>query len=249
MTGPQECRIRKTKVAAHTGCGLHPDNTFASFMEGIQIGADIVEVDVRTDCTGVPILMHDNSPLLDEFSFEQLNEPNMRRRLGSAYVEHEIATLEQILSASAPLGTLLNLDLKQLSSIAPAVNLIRSFQAQNRVYITGCSDAITSLYPDIQVMMNTPDELTPQQVAQYEPFASSICRKAKQEGYAGLNMNGYTCLPPIVDAAHREGLLVWVYTINEVPHMEWFLRMGVDAITTRAPGLLIPLVDEIHRSS
>jgi glycerophosphoryl diester phosphodiesterase len=231
--------VSKTWVAAHTGCGISPDNTMASFLEGIRSGADIVEVDVLVSCDATALLLHDDSPYLQLHTYEQLNEPAMRRLLGSAYEEHEIATLEQIIQVSEHLGTKLNLDLKSAASIEPTISLIRKYGAQKRAFITGYSESITTRYPDIQVMINTPVKLTMEQLDHYDSFAELVCREAQQGGYTGLNMNSQTCLPPIVDKAHAYGLTVWVYTVNEKQHIERFIQMGVDAITTRAPEVLL----------
>lgn len=236
--------MHNTMVAAHTGCGVYPDNTMASFEEGITFGADIVEVDVRITQDGIAILLHDDSPYLHSHTFEQLNNPDIRPLLDPIYKDHEIATLEQVLQLSASLGIKLNLDIKTVEAIDPTVRLIHQFEAQKRVFITGCSDNITVKYPDIQVMLNTPDDLTLEQMERYGDFAEAVCRDAKQAGYAGLNMNGFTCLPPIVIRAHALGLKVWVYTVNFRSAMEWFLRMKVDAITTRSPMDLIALKKE-----
>ncbi|MCD9023569.1 glycerophosphodiester phosphodiesterase [Cohnella sp. NL03-T5] len=230
-------------VAAHTGCGIHPDNTMASFLEGIDLGADVVEVDVRVTHDGIAILLHDDSPYLYTHTYEQLNHPDVRPLLDPVYQEHEIATLEHVLQVSDPLGMILNLDIKTAGAIDSTVRLIRRFGAQKRVFITGCSDRITERYPDIQVMLNTPDELSSQHSDRYDEFAESICREAKEGGYAGLNMNGLTCRSEIVDRAHASGLLVWVYTINHRPAMEWFLWHQVDAITTREPKILMELIN------
>ncbi|MGO4184943.1 glycerophosphodiester phosphodiesterase [Paenibacillus sp. TAF43_2] len=236
--------MHNTMVAAHTGCGVYPDNTMTSFEEGIKFGADIVEVDVRITQDGIAILLHDDSPYLHSHTFEQLNNPDIRPLLDPIYKDHEIATLEQVLKLSASLGIKLNLDIKTVDAIDPTVRLIHQFEAQKRVFITGCSDNITVRYPDIQVMLNTPDDLTLEQMERYGDFAEAVCSEAKQAGYAGLNMNGFTCLPPIVIRAHALGLKVWVYTVNFRSAMEWFLRMKVDAITTRAPMDLIALKKE-----
>jgi glycerophosphoryl diester phosphodiesterase len=234
--------MSKTMVAAHTGCGIHPDNTMASFLEGMEFGADIVEVDVRVSQDNMAILLHDDSTYLRTHTYEQLNKPDFRPLLDPVYQDHEIATLEQILRVSDPFGTKLNLDLKTTASIEPTIRLIRQFGAQKRIFITGCSDTITTHNPDIQVMLNTPDELSLEQMERYDEFAESICREARQGGYAGLNMNGFTCRQEIVDKAHDSGLLVWVYTINDRPTMEWFLGKRVDAITTRKPKILMELI-------
>jgi len=236
--------MRNTMVAAHTGCGVYPDNTMASFHEGIQFGADIVEVDVRVSQDGIAILLHDDSPYLHTHTFEQLNKPAIRLLLDVMYRDHEIATLEQVLQYSDSLGIKLNLDIKTVDAIDPTVRLIHQFEAQKRVFITGCSDNITVRYPDIQVMLNTPDDLSLEQMERYGDFAEAICSQALQGGYVGLNMNGFTCLPPIVMRAHAAGMMVWVYTVNFRPVMEWFLKMQVDAITTREPLDLIALKNE-----
>ncbi|WP_339203053.1 glycerophosphodiester phosphodiesterase [Paenibacillus sp. FSL K6-3182] len=236
--------MHNTMIAAHTGCGVYPDNTMASFREGVNIGADIVEVDVRITQDGIAILLHDDSPYLHSHTFEQLNNPDIRPLLDPIYRNHEIATLEQVLQLSASLGIKLNLDIKTVDAIDPVIRLIHKFEAQKQVFITGCSDNITVRYPDIQVMLNTPDDLTLEQMERYGDFAEAVCRDAKQGGYAGLNMNGFTCLPPIVIRAHALGLKVWVYTVNFRSAMEWFLRMQVDAITTREPMDLIALKKE-----
>ncbi|WP_136605711.1 glycerophosphodiester phosphodiesterase [Paenibacillus dokdonensis] len=236
--------MRKTMVAAHTGCGIHPDNTLASFMEAMELGADIAEVDVRVAHDGTAILMHDDSPYLHQYSYEQLNRPEIRRLLEPVYEEYEIATLEQVLELSLESSLKLNLDLKAATSIDPAVQLIRKFDAVRRVYITGCSDHITTNYPDIQVMLNTPDELTLQQQEQYDDYAAEVCREAVQGGYTGLNVNGLTLRLPLIEHAHACGLQVWVYTVNDRPNMELLLRGGVDAITTRKPDVLITLLND-----
>jgi glycerophosphoryl diester phosphodiesterase len=234
--------MHKTMIAAHTGCGVHPDNTFASFLEALALGADIAEVDVRATLEGTAILMHEDSPYLRTHSYEQLNKPDVRMLLDPAYEFHEIATLEQIFEESDSYGTLLNLDLKTNDAIEPAVRLIRRFGAQKRVYVTGCSDSIRERFPDIQVMLNTPDELTMHQKERYDQFAEYVCNEARRSGYAGLNMNGSTCLPQAVKCAHACGLMVWVYTVNEEQAMEWSLAMGVDAITTRKPKALLDVI-------
>ncbi|MCM3629774.1 hypothetical protein M3194_20755 [Paenibacillus glycanilyticus] len=113
--------MKRPMIGAHTGSGASPDNTLPSFMEGIRSGADIVEVDVHAEVDGTAVLLHDDSPYLLTHTFEQLNRPDMRRRLNPAYEEHEIATPEQILQLSDRLGTKLNIDLKSAASIEPAV--------------------------------------------------------------------------------------------------------------------------------
>ncbi|WP_308637576.1 glycerophosphodiester phosphodiesterase [Paenibacillus silvisoli] len=234
--------MRNALAAAHTGCGDYPDNTIASFKEALASGAQIAEVDVHAAADGTAVLLHDDSPLLRTHSYEQLNQADVRIRLDASYEQHELATLEQILQLSAHEGISLNLDLKSAEAIEPTVRLIRRYGAENSAYITGCSDGMTERYPDIQVMLNTPVELTEGERASYESYAEFVCRAAKDAGYAGLNMKASTCLQPIVERAHAVGLLVWVYTVDDPEQMKQYAGMGVDAITTRNPKDLLNLL-------
>lgn len=232
----------QTLVAAHTGCGVHPDNTIESFLEGMRAGADIVEVDVRVAADGTPVLLHDDSPLLREHAFEELNRADVRSRLDPIYRDYALATLEEAIALSERGGTRLNLDVKAADAVAPAMELVRRRGAQDRVYVTGCTDGIPERFPDIRAMMNTPDFLTPAQALRYATYAASVCRQAEEGGYAGLNMNARTCRREAVEAAHARGLLVWVYTVNGKAAMAKYAGMEVDAITTRRPDRLLQLL-------
>ncbi|SDW78556.1 glycerophosphodiester phosphodiesterase [Paenibacillus sp. CF384] len=236
--------MRKPLTAAHTGCGIHPDNTLASFFEAMESGAQIAEVDVLVTLGGTAVLLHDHSPALLTCTYEELNAPEVRQSISPIYSEHEIATLEQILRVSDSSGMLLNLDLKSTDAIGPTAKLIYQFAAQKRVFITGASESMTARYPDIRVMYNTPDVWTDGKGERYVEFADAVCRKAQIGGYAGLNMESSTCRQEVVDRAHAAGLLVWVYTVNEPQEMRRLIGIGVDAITTRQPSRLLSIHEE-----
>ncbi|WP_152391809.1 glycerophosphodiester phosphodiesterase [Paenibacillus guangzhouensis] len=228
-------------IAAHTGSGSAPDNTMASFLEGIRCGADIVEVDVRATKDGMAILLHDDSPLLQAYSYEQLNTPAIRMQLDAIYAHHEIVRLEEIFAIAKQYPVRLNLDLKDQRSLEPAFAAIERAQAFDRVYLTGCTEGMTQRHPQLGVLMNTPDFLTEEEVENYDVFADEICARAREEGYTGLNMAFYTCREAMVERAHACGLVVWVYTVNDPYEMAEYIAMGVDAITTRNVSSLLGL--------
>ncbi|MCQ6559456.1 glycerophosphodiester phosphodiesterase [Paenibacillus mendelii] len=230
-------------VAAHTGCGTAPDNTWASFLEGIQMNADIVEIDIRVTSDGTAILLHDDSPYLREYTYEQLNQAEYRTKLDAIYEEHEIVRLEDVLRYIEPYDTKLNLDVKDVSAIDPTIALVQRYHAQERIFITGCSDGITQRYPDIQVMLNTPDDLSQEDREDYASFASRVCREAANGSYSGLNMAYGTCQERVTEMASELNLAVWVYTVNRREDMKRLINLGVDAITTRNPILLQDIIN------
>lgn len=228
-------------ICAHTGCGVAPENSLASSEEGCALGADMVEVDVRVTKDGVAVLMHDDTPLLREYTFEQLNHFDVRSTISETYAQHEITKLQDVLNLVQDNNIWINLDLKHSDSIEPTVKLIQSFPEPQRLVITGCSDQITKWYPEIQVLMNTPDHLSPKEEADYYEFAMKMCLTANREGYYGLNMDFRTCRKEVVQLAHEMNLLVWVYTVNNPEDMKHCVALQVDGITTRKVTKLIDI--------
>jgi glycerophosphoryl diester phosphodiesterase len=232
-------------ICAHTGCGAAPDNTLASFMESIALSADVAEVDLRVTEDGTVVLMHDDSPLLHELSFEQLNRLENRIKISVAYETHTIATLDEVLGISRENGIKLNLDIKTEAVIAPVIRSIRHYEMEDLVFITGCSDGITDSHRGIKVLYNTPDVLTSEVEREYAAWAHTVCEWANASGYYGLNMNYRTCRRELVEYAHMLGLVVWVYTVDDEESLNEMIRLGVDEITTNEVELLKQLKTEI----
>ncbi len=233
-------RTARPLAAAHTGCGAAPDNSWSSLLEGIASGAAIVEVDVHVCKGGTAILLHDDSPLLAECTYEQLNRPETRARLSSHDAAHELVRLEDALRELVSADLLVNLDLKSEAAIDPAMKLVRQLDAQDHVFTTGCSDGLPARYPDIRAMWNAPSRL-PEDEGE-ELFAQRICEYAAAHRYHGLNLNHATCSEAVVRRANEMGLPISAYTVNDEDEMKRLIGLGIAAITTRRPGRLLRLL-------
>lgn len=228
-------------VGAHTGGGAAPDNTIESFWEGVQSGADIVEIDLRATADGTVVLLHDPSPLLLQHTYEQLNRVENRIQLSPVYEHRDIVKLANILDIAKQRNIKLNLDIKNEETVAPAMECVIRHGMENQVFVTGCSAGIAGKYNGIRVVYNTPDELSEADIADYRAFAQRVCDEALRSSAYGLNMDYRTCRQELVDAAHPRQLAVWVYTVNAPDELKRCIGMGVDAITTRAPLALMEL--------
>jgi len=233
-------RTARPLAAAHTGCGAAPDNSWSSLLEGIASGAAIVEVDVHVCKGGTAILLHDDSPLLAECTYEQLNRPEVRARLPSHDAAHELVKLEDALRELVSADLLVNLDLKSEAAIEPAMRLVRRLGAQDHVFTTGCSDGLPARYPNIRAMWNAPTRV-PEGEAD-ETFARRVCGHAAAHRYHGLNLQHATCSEAVVRRARETGLPIWAYTVNDEEEMKRLIGLGISAITTRKPGELLRLL-------
>src|SRR5437016_10529137 len=59
---PAQAQTRRVVAIAHRGEHLrNPENTIPAFEEAIRVGADFIEVDVRTTADGKLVLSHDGT--------------------------------------------------------------------------------------------------------------------------------------------------------------------------------------------
>jgi glycerophosphoryl diester phosphodiesterase len=203
-------------ITAHTGCDGTAENTVESALRGLELGADLVEVDVRADPDGVLYLGHDElAP-------------------GSA----RVATFQELAASIAPTGGRINLDLKEDRAALLVGGAVRAAGLALRVVVTGCGidrvRIVRETSPWLPVYLNT-------RLERRGPGIDAECRIAAEAGCCGLNLEHALCSPFVARAAHERGLLVSVWTVAPGDGFERFVDMGVDNITTRHVAALVAL--------
>ena len=74
LLAPAQAQTRRVVVIAHRGEHLHhPENTTPAFEEAVRLGADYIEVDVRTTADGKLVLSHDGT--VDRCTDEKAKSP------------------------------------------------------------------------------------------------------------------------------------------------------------------------------
>src|SRR5262245_52532475 len=93
-------------VIAHRGEHLrHPENTLSAFRAAIEIGADYIEVDVRTTSDGRLVLMHDSTVdgktdghgEVSKMTFTQIRALDAGVRMGPEFAGTRVPTFEEAL--------------------------------------------------------------------------------------------------------------------------------------------------------
>jgi glycerophosphoryl diester phosphodiesterase len=162
-----------------------------------------------------------------------------------------VATLAEVLGLlkDHP-GVALNLDIKQT---APAVEPYEELLAEelgqsamtDRVIVASFLDAATEAFSRY-----APDVATSAGTVQTALFVRAVRQGAELPPMRHVALqvpvtHGDIVVvePQLVEAAHRAGLAVHVWTINDQDEMKVLLDMGVDGIITDVPSLLLPLLD------
>jgi glycerophosphoryl diester phosphodiesterase len=225
-------------VAHRGGAAEQPENTMAAFAAAVAMGYRYVETDVHATSDGALLAFHDQT--LDRVTdmtgeIGRLPYADVRR----ARVDGEpIARFEELLAAWPDLR--IHVDAKHLAAAAPLVNAVDRAGAHDRVCLGSFSDrvvfALRRLAGGRVCTWMGRGEIFGLRLASWGlPLPRSIagCTQAPiRQGRL-----------PIVDrrfvaAAHRRGVGVHVWTINERAAMERLLDLGVDAILSDRPTLL-----------
>ena len=75
------------------------------------------------------------------------------------------------------------------------------------------------------------------------PAFEDIVAHVRETESIGINLHYSYITPELVEAMHKENLLVSAWTANDTDVMIKLINMGVDNITTRHPDKLIELIN------
>jgi glycerophosphoryl diester phosphodiesterase len=223
------------KIIGHRGAlGYEPENTLRSFRRAIELGADMVELDVWTLPSGEVVIMHDHTvdrttdgyDYLVKLSFEAV------RSLDAGKGER-VPTLEEaldVIDGEVPV----NIELKGRSTAGAVAEIIERYMAEHgwkrEDFLVSSFNhpelrAFKMLMPEIDIaalMDGVP--LT------YAAFAEELGCVAVNPGHEFVNED-------YVTDAHRRGLKVLVWTVDDPDEVHRMMDLGVDGIFTNLPNL------------
>lgn len=212
-------------VTAHTGCEKTKDNSLDAITLGFGYGADVVEFDLSFNEEGIAVLSHDK-PVGGEVTLEEAFE------LISQYKNLKV-----------------NVDVKFTDDLAQVVAAAGKYGISDRYFFTGVTkdavEAVKAAAPGVTYYLNT--EIDKSRIED-EQYIAELIEEVKSVGAVGLNIHYKSCSKKMVDAFHDQGLLMSVWTVNQVRDMPKALALECDNITTRYPSKLIPMVEFIKNN-
>lgn len=226
------------------GAGDEPENTLAAFAAAVRLGYRYVETDVHATADGVLLAFHD----------ERLDRVTNRRgpvaelpwaEVARARVagREPIPRLEELLAVWPQLRV--NIDPKHDAAVEPLVAVLRRPGVLERVCVGSFSGRRlarlrAALGPGLCTSLG-PRGVAGLRLASWgAPGAGELVRA---EGADCVQVPIRRGIIPLVDrrfiqTAHRSGLPVHVWTVNEPVEMVRLLDLGVDGLMTDRPILL-----------
>ena len=222
------------------GAEEYPENTLRAFRHAVSLGCTHVETDVHATADGVAVAFHDDTldrvtdgrGVVGELTWSQLR----RARVAGT---DPIVLLDELLEELP--DTRINIDPKSDAAVEPLVDALRRHDAVERVCVCSFSDRRTR-----QVRDRIGDSLCvgagPRGIARLLAASARLPAPGPLDYHAAqvpVRSKGLTLVRPgVLAAAHRHGIAVHVWTIDEPAEMRRLLEMGVDGIMTDRPAVL-----------
>ncbi|MFE7560253.1 glycerophosphodiester phosphodiesterase [Kitasatospora sp. NPDC057500] len=226
---------------AHRGGDLgRPENSLAAFGAAVALGYRYLETDVHATSDGVLVAFHDHR--LDRVTdrtgaLAELPWRTVRQaRIGGT---EPVPLLEDLLGAFP--DARFNIDVKAAPAVGPLVEAVRRTGAWDRVCVGGFSDTrLAAVRAAAGPRLAT--SLGPREVARLRlrslagPLAGTLARRGGAP-WAGLcaqvpeRHRGVRVVDrAFVRTAHRLGLQVHVWTVDDATRIRSLLDLGVDGI-------------------
>ncbi len=224
-------------VIGHRGSPRRaPENSLAGFALAFEEGADMVELDVRLNRDGTPMVFHDDTlnrmcgrlGRLDQLSDEECRTAHIGKRYGMAFRHETIPTLRDALHEVAAVDGRVNVEIKERQATAPVVALIQKLHLHDNVLISAFDwrvlDDVATLDAGIATAALYQFHLAPHvalrhRVRALHPYFRSV-------------------LPGHIALAHTLGLTVNAWTVNTPGAWRRLMASGVDGLVTDTPGEL-----------
>jgi glycerophosphoryl diester phosphodiesterase len=211
-----------------------PENTLAAFRKALAEGLDGLETDVQRTADGTLVLYHDFD--IGGVKITDLTLAQLRERFA------ELTTLDELLSlVAAHPGTLLNVELKTMALddrglAASVAQALRAAGLADRVLVSSFNPLAL-----LRLRVRAPELRTA-----YLWFEGSSSLWFLRTPFPGALLHVDAFHPhhgaasrERVNAWHRRGLMVNVWTVNSAPDVARMLQAGVDGVMADDPRALL----------
>jgi len=237
-------------IAHRGGAGLAPENTLAAFQNAVEVGADYFELDVMISTDDSLMIMHDatvdrttdGTGTLASMTYGELRALDAGSWFGAEFTGEKIPTLWESLmiakNSANDIGVVVEIKSSDASVPAKVVETVQNCGMQDRVIVSSFSlGQITEV--------KTLDPIIPVQL--FGTIAEShIDQVAAISGeWVG---SGGTLTQELIDYAHAKGISFNAWTLNAASTILPAIDLGVDAVTTDFPDLMLALMDETEPS-
>ncbi len=226
-------------VIGHRGaCGYAPENTLSSFVKALELGVDMIELDVHLCASGELVVIHDDTVhrTTNGTGYVQDKTKNQLDALTISSSEH-IPTLKEVIDIVHHRAKIA-IELKGQGTAEPTARLMQAYLDQgwqpDEFYVLSFDHVqlqeFHSLLPQIK------------RCATVNGMPLEFAAYAKKHGFQAISTKYEYVTQRFVDDAHAHGLKVFIYTANDSRIIKQLLCRGVDGIFSDYPDRIQKLL-------
>ena len=200
----------------------------AAFEAAIAAGADGIEFDVRLSRDGVPVIIHDDT---------LHRTVGLRKRVADLTVEElravDVPSLRELFQLMARNSLILYLEIKSSEPELPELccRLVNEFSFQDRVIIE-CFNLQT--LKAIDPWLSTAALFEPRIYAE-----QNLIDRTLAVGASVIALHHRLAKPSLVEKAKLAGLMVVVWTVDDIAWLARARSMGIEALITNDPARML----------
>jgi glycerophosphoryl diester phosphodiesterase len=253
---------RPAVVAHRGGALLRPENTMAAFRHAVELGADMLEMDLWTTRDRVPVVLHDGTVDRTTEGTGHVRDMTLAevRRLDAAYhwspvgqpdsfpyrgTGERVPTLEEVLEAFPHVP--MTLEIKQVdpSMVGAVGGLIRRFERADRTIVASFDGGVLGdfrrRFPEVATSASQREGVAFMALhrLRLDPLhrpAFDVLQVPEERGPVRV------VTPRFIRRAHAKNVPVQVWTVNDREDMQRLVAMGVDGIITDRPDVALEVV-------
>ena len=230
---------RRPWIYGHRGSSGAPENTLAAFEKAALDGADGIELDVRLSADGELVVVHDAT-------FERVTHGKDHRHVAELPYE-EIRRIDVGAGEHAP-------RLSEVLGFARAFRLrvnveMKHGVPQRMLLAHATARQLASVDPFLAIIVSSFDPLIlatfatllprmPRALLVHRSRWSTLALETGKAWRDGLHVERTLMRDATMQRLMRRGLLVNVWTVNDVREANDLAALGVDGIITDVPGLV-----------
>lgn len=237
----------RPQIVAHRGAsGEAPENTLAAYRRALSIGVDGVELDVHLSSDHQLVVVHDymlgrtaaGTGLVRDHSLAALQRLDAGRWFGEGFAGERIPVLADALDLLRPVRVIIEIKNGPIYHPGIAERVVGVVREVGHRAITVSSFDHPVL---LEVKALAPEVHT---AVLYSARPIDPVRLARDAGAEILHPQWTHVTADVVDAAHRAGLRVETWTVDDPRDMAHVVETGIDAIMSNYPSRLRAVLAE-----
>jgi len=241
--------MRLPWVIAHRGASaVAPENTMAAFRRAVELGADCIETDLHLSRDGRLVILHDatlnrttnGEGPVKNLTLAELRELDAGRWFSQQFAGERLPTIEELLDFAGQVDLSLYLEIKGGAGYGVERAVISALRGrkESKAAVVLCFDA--SVLDRIHQL----DRLVMTGLL-FESDPEAMVREAVRVGARQIAPRGDCITPELIADAHRRGLKLVAWTVNEPTQMRALAAAGIDGIITNHPDRLSAVRDTL----